>query len=153
MPSSVSISSLAALENPRAIPSTKFILFDAQIYLGSSEPAFVGSLRYFNEDNLEFEKVACYVTYVIVFYFFSDKLAPVDYHAFGDIIYLVSLGFPENINPKHHAIVHICGSPSAVDKDNSTFDLTAEQYLSANKAYDNRFPVHCVFPDTARWKK
>ncbi|KAK6966700.1 hypothetical protein R3P38DRAFT_3118252, partial [Favolaschia claudopus] len=65
---------------------------------------------------------------------------------------LIPFGLPENFNPKYHPFVSVCGAASNVDKQNSSFDITAEQYLSANKAYNNQFPVHFVFPDTPRWQ-
>ncbi|KAK6988343.1 hypothetical protein R3P38DRAFT_2573395, partial [Favolaschia claudopus] len=146
------------LENPRAIPNTNTILFDSQMYLASSEPATVGSLRYFNENKLEFAPVSCCSVVIHAarispdIEVFSDKLAAVDYHLFGDIISLIPFGLPESFTPKYHPFVSVCGAASNVDKQNSSFDITAEQYLSANKAYNNQFPVHFVFPDTPRWQ-
>ena len=58
--SAASLHAIAVLENPRLIPKTKSIVFDAQIYLGGSEPALIGSLRYYNEHNCEFEEVGAY---------------------------------------------------------------------------------------------
>ncbi|KAK7021615.1 hypothetical protein R3P38DRAFT_2629104 [Favolaschia claudopus] len=158
MPSSATISGVAVLENPRAIPNTNTIIFDSQMYLASSEPATVGSLRYFNENKLEFAPVSCCSVVIHAarispdIEVFSDKLAAVDYHLFGDIISLIPFGLPENFTPKYHPFVSVCGAASNVDKQNSSFDITAEQYLSANKAYNNQFPVHFVFPDTPRWQ-
>ncbi|KAJ7845691.1 hypothetical protein B0H14DRAFT_2584518 [Mycena olivaceomarginata] len=50
MPMSSAAVTTVVLENPRHIPKTNSIVFDAQIYLGSSEPAIIASLRYFNTD-------------------------------------------------------------------------------------------------------
>ncbi|KAK6981734.1 hypothetical protein R3P38DRAFT_3376084 [Favolaschia claudopus] len=62
------------------------------MYLASSEPATVGSLQYFNENKLEFAPVSCCSVVIHAarmspdIKVFSDKLAAVDYHLFGDII-------------------------------------------------------------------
>ncbi|KAK6980847.1 hypothetical protein R3P38DRAFT_2579500 [Favolaschia claudopus] len=56
--SSASIfAALAVLENARVIEKTKTVVFDGQIYLGSSIGAAIGSLRYFNSDNQDFADV------------------------------------------------------------------------------------------------
>jgi hypothetical protein len=51
---------LAVLENPRVIPNTKTTVFDGQLFLPSTEPALIGSFRYFNENSLSFADVGCY---------------------------------------------------------------------------------------------
>jgi hypothetical protein len=66
---------------------------------------------------------------------------------------MVPLGSPENFDVCHHAIVHVCGLPSNINKEDSTFDIHPEQYLSATKTANNAFPVRCGFPSTARWEK
>ncbi|KAJ7933665.1 hypothetical protein B0H13DRAFT_1855907 [Mycena leptocephala] len=110
MSSAASLTAIAVLENPRLIPKTKSIVFDAQIYLGSSEPALISSLRYFNADNLEFAEVGCYFVDVHpartnpTVEVYSQELTPVDYHVFGDIVKLVPLGSPENFDLHHHAL-------------------------------------------------
>ncbi|KAJ7624197.1 hypothetical protein B0H17DRAFT_1218917 [Mycena rosella] len=159
MSSSASLIALAILENPRLIPKSKFIVFDAQIYLGSSEPAIITSLRYFNVNNLTFADVGCYT---VVFQpartsstieVYSQDLTPLDFHAFGDIVWIIPLGSPENFDMRHHAVVHVAGLPTNINKDDSTFEIHAAQYLSATKIADNIFPVRCLFPDTKRWEK
>ncbi|KAK6988814.1 hypothetical protein R3P38DRAFT_3331900 [Favolaschia claudopus] len=133
------------------------VVFDGQIYLGSSIGATIGSLRYFSSDNQDFADVGCYcaviqparITPTLEVY--SQELAPLDYHFFGDIIIL--LGSPDTLNIRTHATVHVCGVSSNINKPNSTFDIEAEQYLSATKTPDNGFPVHCVFPATPRGEK
>ncbi|KAK7034163.1 hypothetical protein R3P38DRAFT_2519134, partial [Favolaschia claudopus] len=57
---------------------------------------------------------------------------------------------PDRINLLTHATVHVCGVPSDIDKANSTFNVKAEQYLSATRIPNNVFPIHCVFPATLR---
>ena len=50
------VTGLAILANPRRIPVSKTIVFDTQIYLGSSDQdLLIGSLRYFNSADLSFE--------------------------------------------------------------------------------------------------
>ena len=47
-----SITGIAILANPRMIPASKTIVFDAQLYLGpTDEDLLIGSLRYFNSTN------------------------------------------------------------------------------------------------------
>ncbi|KAJ6540435.1 hypothetical protein B0H19DRAFT_1269017 [Mycena capillaripes] len=156
MPAATSLIAISVLENPRAMAKSGFIVFDAQIYLGSSEPALITSVRYFNSDNTVFEDVGCYciaarTTPTIEVY--SQNLTPVDCHAFGDVVWMVPLGSPENFDINHHAVVHVSGVPTNIDKHDSTFEIHADQYLSATKNADNVFPVRCGFPDTPRWKK
>ncbi|KAK6974165.1 hypothetical protein R3P38DRAFT_2812209 [Favolaschia claudopus] len=125
--------------------------------VNASKRATIGSLRYFSSDNQDFADVGCYcaviqparITPTLEVY--SQELAPLDYHFFGDIIIL--LGSPDTLNIRTHATVHVCGVSSNIDKPNSTFDIEAEQYLSATKTPDNGFPVHCVFPATPRGEK
>ncbi|KAJ7922087.1 hypothetical protein B0H13DRAFT_1604004 [Mycena leptocephala] len=156
MSSASLISLTAVLENPRVIPKTKTVVFDAQIYLGALEPAIILSLRYFNATDMVFPDVGCYSAVIHVSLLLGcivDELTPVDYHAFGDIVAIAPLGSPENFDLQHHAVIHVCGVPSNIDKKNSTFEIHAEQYLSATKAADNVFPVLCRFPPTTRWEK
>jgi hypothetical protein len=48
-------SAIAAIGNPRHLPSsTKKLLLDAQIYLGSTREELVGIVAYFNSSNLTF---------------------------------------------------------------------------------------------------
>ncbi|KAJ7239147.1 hypothetical protein C8J57DRAFT_1246187 [Mycena rebaudengoi] len=157
--SSVSLSTIAVLENPRQIPKTKTIVFDAQVYLGSSEPALLMSLHYYNADNMEFNDVICCKADIHpartspTVEVYSQELTPVDYHAFGDIIHLAPLGSPESFDLCHRPVVHACGPASSIDKQDSTFEINAEQYLSVNKQTDNVFPIRCLFPATPRWEK
>ncbi|KAJ6485221.1 hypothetical protein DFH09DRAFT_1339874 [Mycena vulgaris] len=159
MSSAASLIAFAVLENPRLIPKTKSIVFDAQIYLGSSEPALITSLRYFNSDNLEFPEVGSYSVVIQpartlpTIEVYSQELTPVDYHAFGDIVWIIPLGSPENFDMRHHAVVHVAGFATNVNEDDLTFEIHATQYVSATKTADNVFPVRCLFPDTKRWEK
>ncbi|KAJ7938486.1 hypothetical protein B0H13DRAFT_1851438 [Mycena leptocephala] len=66
MSSAAAFTRLAVLENPRIIQKTKTVVFDLQAYLPSSEPALIGSIRYFNADNLEFPEVGCYAVWISV---------------------------------------------------------------------------------------
>jgi hypothetical protein len=60
------LTAIAVLENPRQIPKSNIIVFDSQVYLGSSDPALIGSLRLFNNDNAEFADVGCYIVVIHV---------------------------------------------------------------------------------------
>ncbi|KAK7034130.1 hypothetical protein R3P38DRAFT_3312246 [Favolaschia claudopus] len=122
----------AVLENPRVIEKTKTVDFaDVGCYCAVVQPARTTS-------TLEV---------------YSQELAPLDYHFFGDILSIIPLGSPDSLNIRTHATVHVCGVPSNIDKPNSTFDIKIEQDLSATKTPDNAFQVHCVFPATPRWEK
>ncbi|KAJ7710859.1 hypothetical protein B0H17DRAFT_1190539 [Mycena rosella] len=157
--SAASFNALAVLENPRVIPKTKTVVFDAQVYLGSAEPALIVSLRYFNANNQNFPDVAAYNVDVYLarsaptVEVYSQELTPVYYHAFGDITRMIPLGSPENFDLCHPAAVHVCGPASNINKDDSTFEIHAEQHLFATKSPSSAFPVRCLFPDTNRWKK
>ncbi|KAJ6455546.1 hypothetical protein C8R47DRAFT_1060777 [Mycena vitilis] len=153
MSSSTSLTAIAVLENPRLIPKSKVVVFDAQIYLGSSEPALISSLRYFNTHDIKFADVGCPARTSPTIEVWSQEIAPLNYHAFGDIAWLVPLGSPENFNVRHHATVQVAGAAVNVNKDDSTFEIHAVQYLSATRAPDNVFPVRCLFPDNKRWER
>ncbi|KAJ6544501.1 hypothetical protein B0H19DRAFT_1076606 [Mycena capillaripes] len=66
---------------------------------------------------------------------------------------MVPLESSENFDINYHAVVHVSEVPTNINKDNSTFEIHADRYLSATKNIDNVFPVRCGFPDTPRWKK
>ncbi|KAJ7879270.1 hypothetical protein B0H14DRAFT_3435152 [Mycena olivaceomarginata] len=146
MLSAASLTAIAVLENPRLIPKSKFIVFDAQIYLGSSEPILIMSVHYFNTEKTEFADVGVYSIIL-------EELTPLNYHIFGDIVWLVSLGSPKNFGMCHHAFVYVSGLPNNINTDNSTFEVHMEQYLSANKNPKNVFPLRCLFPNTQHWSK
>lgn len=58
--SSTILHAIAVLENPRVIPKTKTVVFDGQIFLPSTEPALIGSFRYFNTNDIQLPEVGCY---------------------------------------------------------------------------------------------
>ncbi|KAK6980547.1 hypothetical protein R3P38DRAFT_3334211 [Favolaschia claudopus] len=109
--SSASIFVLAVLENSRVIDETKTV-------------ARIGSLRYFNSDNQDFADVGCYCAVIQVY---SQELAPLDYHFFGDIVSIMPLGSSDTLNIRTHATVR------------------SEPYLSATKTPENTFSVHCKY--------
>jgi hypothetical protein len=59
---------LAVLANPRRLPSSKTFVLDVQLYLGpADEDILIGSLRYFNSNNLIFDDApSLYVIYAKV---------------------------------------------------------------------------------------
>ncbi|KAJ7692539.1 hypothetical protein B0H17DRAFT_1200367 [Mycena rosella] len=71
---------------------------------------------------------------------YSQELTPVDYHAFGDIVWIIPLGSPEKFDMRHHAVVHVAGLATNVNEDDLTFEIHATQYVSATKTADNVFP-------------
>ncbi|KAJ7891505.1 hypothetical protein B0H13DRAFT_1887135 [Mycena leptocephala] len=84
---------------------------------------------------------------------YSQELTLVDYHVFGDVVWIIPLGSPEGFDMCHHAAVHVAGLAVNIQKEDATFEIHAEQYLSATKTADNMFPVRWVCPDTKRWEK
>ncbi|KAJ6492601.1 hypothetical protein DFH09DRAFT_1338303 [Mycena vulgaris] len=156
--SSTHLIGIAVLENPRVIPKSKTAVFDAQLFLPSSEPALIGSLRYFNANDLAFGDVGCYIICIGAarsnprVEVYSQSLTPVDYHVMGDIIWLIPLGSPEDFDLCHHIFVTICGVPTNINRDDATFHLNAEQYISATKSSEV-FPARCLIPDTPKFKK
>ncbi|KAJ7798946.1 hypothetical protein B0H14DRAFT_2617510 [Mycena olivaceomarginata] len=151
---------LAVLENPRVIPKTKTTVFDGQLFLPSTEPALIGSFRYFNENSLNFADVGCYSVDIRVasttptVEVYSQTLTPVDYHIMGDIFSasLTPLGSPEGFDLCHKSCIAICGVASNINRDDATFELHAEQYMAATRSLES-FPARCLIPDTPRFKK
>ena len=68
------ITAIAALGNPRALPGTKTVVLDAQIYVGSpSCESLLGSLRFFNASDVVFEhQSALFLIYATVSAFLLD---------------------------------------------------------------------------------
>ncbi|KAJ7939613.1 hypothetical protein B0H13DRAFT_2300300 [Mycena leptocephala] len=146
--SSAEPTATAVLENPRLIPKSKIVVFDTQIYLGFSEPAVISSLRFYNEGNAGFSDPACTPP---TFEVHSQQLAPFDYQAFGDILW-VSL-FNLSIERICQRIGGPCCRPATnINKDDSTFEIHPGQYLSATRNTNNVFPARCLFPNTKRWE-
>ncbi|KAJ7708260.1 hypothetical protein B0H17DRAFT_1125027 [Mycena rosella] len=136
--SSAAFTGLAVLENPRIIPKTRTVVFDLQACLPSSEPALIGSIRYFNRDNLDFPEVGCYAAWISVARtlptaeVFSQDLGPMDYHVIGDAVW-------------------VCGIATNPNKDDATFEVVAEQYVTATRSTEC-FPIRCLIPDTPRFR-
>lgn len=56
------VTATAILANPRSISGTKFIIFDAQLYIGPHpHNILLGSLRYFNLSNQVFSEDAQFI--------------------------------------------------------------------------------------------
>ena len=70
------ITAVAALGNPKALPGTKMVVLDAQIYVGSpSCESLLGSLRFFNGSDIVFKhQSALYLIYATVSAFILCKL-------------------------------------------------------------------------------
>ncbi|KAJ7904156.1 hypothetical protein B0H13DRAFT_1620653 [Mycena leptocephala] len=155
---SASFTGLAVLENPRVIPKSKTVVFDLQAYLPSSEPALIGSIRYFNQNNLELPEVGCYAAWISVartlptVEVYSQSLGPADYHIIGDAVWLIPLGSPENFSLNQPLFVQVCGVATNMKKDDATFEIAAEQYISATKKPEI-LPTRCMIPDTRRFEK
>lgn len=60
--SSVSLTAIAVLENPRKDARGKTVTFDAQIYLGAYQPLAV-EFRYFNTNETSFEEIGTYIVH------------------------------------------------------------------------------------------
>ena len=74
---SADVTGIAILANPRIIPGSKTIVFDAQLYLEpTDQDLLIGSLRYFNSANLTFDEVFYYRdSEYIIAYFLNPKLS------------------------------------------------------------------------------
>ncbi|KAF7372299.1 hypothetical protein MVEN_00090000 [Mycena venus] len=160
--SSITLHGVAALENPRVIPTKdgkkgKMTVLDGQLFLPSSEPALIGSFHFFNENNLDLPDVGCYSIGVRIarttptVEVYSKTLAPVDYHVIGDIFSLIPLGSTDKFDLRHLSSIAICGVPTNIDRDNATFDLNAEQYLHATRSSE-AFPTQCIIPNSPKFK-
>ncbi|KAJ7169785.1 hypothetical protein C8R46DRAFT_1217449 [Mycena filopes] len=156
--SSTTLHGLAVLENPRVIPKTKTTVFDGQLFLPSTEPALIGSFRYFNENNLTFAEVGYYDVGIRVarttptVEVYSQTLTPVDYHIMGDIFSLAPLGSPESFDLCNRTSIAVCGVATNINRDDATFEVDAEQYLAVTRSLEV-FPARCLIPDTPRFKK
>ncbi|KAJ7228278.1 hypothetical protein GGX14DRAFT_612025 [Mycena pura] len=138
-----SLTGFAVLENPHTIPKTKTVVFDLQMFL-----IFGGCFG-----RLSYSVIIQPARTTPSIEVYSQKLTPVDYyHIVDDIIWLAPLGTPEDFELRHHSYVTVCGLPANIEKDDKTFEIHAEQYISATKATNSIFPVKCHFPNTPRWK-
>ncbi|KAJ7233377.1 hypothetical protein C8J57DRAFT_1532514 [Mycena rebaudengoi] len=156
--SSTLLHAIAVLENPRVIPKTKTVVFDGQIFLPSSEPALIGSFRYFNTNDIQLLEVGCYSVDMRVartnptVEVFSQDLTPIDYNIMGDIASLIPLGSPESLDLCHPSYATVCGVAHSINRDDATFELNAEQYLSATRASE-AFPTRCLIPSIPKFNK
>ncbi|KAJ7920145.1 hypothetical protein B0H13DRAFT_2319792 [Mycena leptocephala] len=83
--------------------------YNGQLFLPSSEPALIGSFRYFNTNDL----ASAFVLPVpFLLWRFIATLTPVDYHIMGDIISLIPLGSPENFDLCHQSLITMCPGSS-----------------------------------------
>ncbi|KAJ7183819.1 hypothetical protein C8R46DRAFT_821585, partial [Mycena filopes] len=155
----VTFNCLAVLENPRVPDEAKqrSVVVDAQVFLNGSLPGLVACLRWYNEKGFEFpETIGTYSLWVQVASMtdavehFSDMQTR-DYHFAGDILevmspsslcqyyaqsslQLIHLGPATQINPYHRTIVHLCGMVANPDEHDGTFEINAQQYITALKA-------------------
>ena len=91
-----------------------------------------------------------------------------DYHVIGDAVWvrgmpyytscpdnspkLIPLGSPEDFCLSQPAFVHVCGLAANPNKDDATFEVVAEQYVTATRSAEC-FPIRCLIPDTPRFQK
>ncbi|KAJ7029118.1 hypothetical protein C8F04DRAFT_1265339 [Mycena alexandri] len=136
----VTFNCLAVLENPRVPDDTKRKSFvvDAQVYLNGSIAGLVGCLRWYNANDFVFpDEPAKYSLWIQAanmtkaVQHHSDSLETKNYHFAGDILDLAYLGPPDAFSPFNRAIAHVCGTVLAVNEKDSTFDVKAEQYITA----------------------
>ncbi|KAF8974722.1 hypothetical protein BDZ97DRAFT_1690533, partial [Flammula alnicola] len=171
----ISLTAIAALGNPRAIPKSKTIVLDAQIYIGSSAcESLLGALRYFNARDLHFsESAGLYLINTTIFRMeITADIVPTtlpadDYSFIGDINWVVPLNAPQDfynanktgntfsIDPCQRALVHVSGIATNCQKDQGSFDVDLEHYVSALKdtKHVKAFaPLTCVILDSPRYK-
>ncbi|KAJ7707261.1 hypothetical protein B0H14DRAFT_3643653 [Mycena olivaceomarginata] len=145
--SSTNLTAVAVLENPRVI--LRYFFHPAnQLW---------SDLCAINADNVGFDDIGCYAVSVRVartlptVEVYSQTLTPVDYHVMGDIIWLISLGSPGNFDVRHCGFLTVCGVPSNINRDDLTFTINAQQYVTATKALET-FPVQFLIPDPEKFK-
>ncbi|KIK00974.1 hypothetical protein K443DRAFT_7224 [Laccaria amethystina LaAM-08-1] len=122
------ITVITAVGNPRPTPgSSKKIMLDAQIYVGSSNcESLLGSLSYFNGSDMVFRKddVALYLLYATIakmedgaqIHPLTDSKEKYDF--VGDIQWIVPLTPPSAVN---------------CDEKEATFDVKIDQHISTLK--------------------
>ncbi|KAJ7437948.1 hypothetical protein FB451DRAFT_1192930 [Mycena latifolia] len=154
-------SCIAVLENPRTPNPEKprSYMLDAQIYLNGSTPALIGCLTWYNENDFKFPEAISAYNLCIQVARMSDAVAHhstalgwKEYHFAGDIIELVYLGPADEVDVCHRAIVHACGTVSNPNVDDNTFEIRAEQYISALKGC-GPVPFKVFVPDIPRFAK
>ncbi|KAJ7094145.1 hypothetical protein C8R44DRAFT_749658 [Mycena epipterygia] len=123
-----------ALENPRIgdpVGKPKTVTVDTQIYLDGSTPALVGCLRWYNKDDFKFPES--------------------EIGGFQLWIQLAYLGPASEIDMCHRAIVHVLGMASHTSTDDATFEVHAEQWISALGG-PGVAPFKFLIPDNGRYK-
>jgi len=147
--SSTTLTAIAVFENPRRVDSKgKMLMFDAQIYLDAGRSPIVAILRYFNINDQPFEDVGMYSIITTIAKMekgintvggsvsqrdgATSKLNELDYDLIGDIIQLIPISSGA-VDPRHLAYVHVSGTVSSLNEADNTFDLDAQQYISAMK--------------------
>ncbi|KAJ7930211.1 hypothetical protein B0H13DRAFT_1859046 [Mycena leptocephala] len=63
---------------------------------------------------------------------YSQDLGAMDYHVIGDAVW-------------------VCGVATNMNKEDATFEIVAEQYVSATRSSES-FPTRCLIPDTPRFQ-
>jgi hypothetical protein len=57
-----SITAIAAIGNARAVPNSKKVILDSQIYVGSDNcESLIGAVSYINKSNMDFDDVGIYL--------------------------------------------------------------------------------------------
>ncbi|KAJ7934409.1 hypothetical protein B0H13DRAFT_2305834 [Mycena leptocephala] len=82
---------------------------------------------------------------------YSQDLGAMDYHVIGDAVWLIPVGSPENFDLSLPAFVQVCGVATNMNKEDATFEIVAEQYVSATRSSES-FPTRCLIPDTPRFQ-
>ncbi|KAJ6530920.1 hypothetical protein DFH09DRAFT_1093315 [Mycena vulgaris] len=128
----VTLECLAVLENPRVGVSDKpkSVTLDAQIYLDGSQTSLIGCLTWYNEHNFDF---------------------PEELSAYRLWVQLVYLGPTSELDLRYRAIAHICGTVSHTNAKDGTFQVDAEQYITALRAAA-AMPFKVIIPDSPRYR-
>ncbi|KAJ7806596.1 hypothetical protein B0H14DRAFT_3483973 [Mycena olivaceomarginata] len=64
---------------------------------------------------------------------------------------LISLGSAGNFDVRHCGLLTVCGVPSNINRDDLSFTINTQQYLTAMKVLET-FPVQCLIPDSEKFK-
>ncbi|KAJ3760696.1 hypothetical protein EV360DRAFT_80905 [Lentinula raphanica] len=158
--SSAQLTGLAALGNGRVLEG-RALLFDANFYVSDGETV-VASLRYFNNNDMEFEEKAMYEVRASVARMpdggvtigteeSQEILEDVEYDLIGDITWLHKV---TTQNPRQRPYLDVISTAKNVLTRDATFDLDPQQYIQllSKQRDDAVLPVRAIIPDSPRYK-
>ncbi|KAJ7264324.1 hypothetical protein C8J57DRAFT_1512398 [Mycena rebaudengoi] len=156
------INCIAVLENPRKTDAAKLktIALDGQVFLNGSSPSLIGFFHYYNTTDIQFETDVpeAYMVWAKVsemenqVELHQEGLKNDEYHIMGDIISLSKLGPADTVDLGHHAVLHTIGIASNINKQDYTFDVCTEQWVTVLGG-NGSFPTKVHISITGRFKQ